>query len=408
VNLTIAIEPSASVTSGTSTNVTGFGCISYNSLLECILYRDNVNVTNPEISSLGIGTYYYAYNTTGNENYSSANATAILSVTSPGPGPGPGPCSDRIWTCGNWTNCSSEGEQERECISNCDRTRTETQECECNSHWNCTEWGRCINGTKYRTCEDLRHCRVVKNQPELETHCEMKPEECKPHYECLNWSECNYQDKVGDILKGEISLTGYKERLCVDTHECKENITEYMNCTSGIELEFVKEIVCKENILIALNKKTRVPIMAVNLDSWEANLLDVSYIQSNATYCPTCYDEVKDGNEQGIDCGGDCRPCEPESRFPISLMTWLLWALAVILLILLLKRSRDDDDLIAAIRALIKNGEMALRKEDRKRAMDNFRKIKWLYVQIENKDKKKKILKEMQKYYRKIKKFYEF
>jgi hypothetical protein len=85
----------------------------------------------------------------------------------------------------------------------------------------------------------------------------------------------------------------------------------------------------------------------------------------------------------------------------------MLWILAAILVVPILKISRSDDDLLEQIKALIKSGEQALAKEDRKKAANNFREMKWLYVQIESKRKKRAILKAIQKYHRKIRSFYE-
>lgn len=79
--LTINMLPSGSVTNGTQTNVSGNGCPNQ---LTCTLYRNGIAVPNSDVAKLGIGTYNYVFNTTGNENYSSVSASGVLNVYSSG------------------------------------------------------------------------------------------------------------------------------------------------------------------------------------------------------------------------------------------------------------------------------------------------------------------------------------
>lgn len=64
---------------GTAANVTGLGCPSQ---LTCNLYRNDTLVSNPDISTLSVGTYHYIYNTTGNANYTSDSVDFNLTVSS--------------------------------------------------------------------------------------------------------------------------------------------------------------------------------------------------------------------------------------------------------------------------------------------------------------------------------------
>lgn len=79
--LSILITPSSSVENGTQTNATASG---YPSQLACILYRDGLDVSNPDIQTFDVGTYNYVYNTTGNENYSAESVNKTLNVWKPG------------------------------------------------------------------------------------------------------------------------------------------------------------------------------------------------------------------------------------------------------------------------------------------------------------------------------------
>ena len=59
------------------TNISGAGCPSQ---LTCTLYRNNVNVTSPDVNLFAVGNYTYVYNTTGNANYTTASTTNNLTV----------------------------------------------------------------------------------------------------------------------------------------------------------------------------------------------------------------------------------------------------------------------------------------------------------------------------------------
>ena len=88
-NLSIAISPSTTVTYGNGVTATGSGCGVYLSQISCTLYRGNSNLTNPESATLSVGTYIYAFTTTGNQNFSSgvaANVTVTVQEAAGGGG----------------------------------------------------------------------------------------------------------------------------------------------------------------------------------------------------------------------------------------------------------------------------------------------------------------------------------
>ncbi len=68
---------------------------------------------------------------------------------------------------------------------------------------------------------------------------------CTPRWQCRDWSEC--------------SINGTQFKICFDLNGCSEHYTKhfYRNCT----------------------------------------------------YIPTCFDGVQNGDEEGVDCGGHCKPC---------------------------------------------------------------------------------------------------
>jgi hypothetical protein len=75
--LSLQMDPSNSVTYGTSSVVTGSGCPVG---LICVLQRNSAGVSNPDVSVLNAGIYSYTYSTSGNINYEAKSVQATLTV----------------------------------------------------------------------------------------------------------------------------------------------------------------------------------------------------------------------------------------------------------------------------------------------------------------------------------------
>jgi lysophospholipase L1-like esterase len=73
----LSISGTSPITYGDTGDVEGDGCPGD---LNCTLYRNGTNVSNPDATILSAGTYNYIYNTTGNENYTSDSDSFELLV----------------------------------------------------------------------------------------------------------------------------------------------------------------------------------------------------------------------------------------------------------------------------------------------------------------------------------------
>jgi hypothetical protein len=76
-SLNLTLTPSISETYGTETTASASGCPVG---LTCNLYRNDTEVTSPDVATLAAGTYNYTYNTTGNTNYTTASISVILTI----------------------------------------------------------------------------------------------------------------------------------------------------------------------------------------------------------------------------------------------------------------------------------------------------------------------------------------
>ena len=76
--LNITYAPSNPLGYPTSSTANGTGCPAQ---INCTLYRNGTQVSNPDTQTLGAGLYTYVYNTSGGQNYSAATIMSVLNVT---------------------------------------------------------------------------------------------------------------------------------------------------------------------------------------------------------------------------------------------------------------------------------------------------------------------------------------
>jgi hypothetical protein len=179
----------------------------------------------------------------------------------------------------------------------------------CTPTYDCADWGECTDGIQIRKCAEMS-CGLA---PLIERKlCGENKNECKVKYSCTTWSSCTYLDKTNDILNNNINFKGYQERACIDENECVEGFAEQKSCEDIYKVKFVQIEQCGTPFLLALDAGSSKEVSQINLDSWRSQRLDIAFIQSNFSYCPSCYNGFRDQNEEGIDCGGDCKSCTTE------------------------------------------------------------------------------------------------
>ncbi len=99
--------------------------------------------------------------------------------------------SNENWECEEWSECSPDGMQFRDCVQRNSEglvTSKESQECTyaapavtdgstCTEIWECTEWSECIDGIQTRTCTDINGCTTEFDKPLESQECEIVVEE---------------------------------------------------------------------------------------------------------------------------------------------------------------------------------------------------------------------------------------
>ncbi|MBU0467283.1 MAG: hypothetical protein KJ718_00610 [Nanoarchaeota archaeon] len=196
---------------------------------------------------------------------------------------------------------------------------------DCFPQYECTSWSACEDGLQSRTCEDKKCGRreIVER-----SFCD-KPG-CKPKLECDKWGPCIYTEKTDSFIKGKVSFGGYRNRVCEDANSCVERFIQEGTCKESYNLELTEITECNENFLAVIDPTSQRKIARINLDSWKLKKLDLSFVQGEKEYCPSCYNVVKDSGEEKIDCGGDCRPCKKEQMFLLLISIISLWSLSAL------------------------------------------------------------------------------
>lgn len=245
----------------------------------------------------------------------------------------------------------------------------------CTPNYVCPDWGKCENGIQTRNCIDTA-CNLP---PNVERRlCSSDSLGCKVEYSCSAWSQCSYTDKTEDILTSNIRFAGYEERACTDVNKCVDNFIERRACADTFKVKFVKVEQCGKPYLIALDQDSQRGVGEIDLDAWKHERLDISFIQSNFSYCPTCYNGAQDSDEEGIDCGGSCKACVDENGITNQIvLVASSWFISLLIFSSFIFSSFFDKK--TRIRYLIYKAYKALDEKDKPVLLSTVKKLKEHY-----------------------------
>ena len=141
---------------------------------------------------------------------------------------------------------------------------------------------------------------------------------CKPNWKCTAWSPCTFGN--------------FTFRRCIDYDGCDpKNYEHYMfeNCT------YIRDINCTENwdcnawSTCKDNLHTRLCLDLKNCGTNRTKPLETE----NCSPIASCFNGIQDGNETGVDCGGQCGACrnveQPTKVGALSLITVIVGALTI-------------------------------------------------------------------------------
>jgi|GEM_PF-2890447 len=142
---------------------------------------------------------------------------------------------------------------------------------------------------------------------------------CRPNWKCSAWSPCN--------------MGNFTYRRCLDYSGCSENYEHYIfdNCTYTVDNKCAEDWECNDWSACENNIHTR---MCLDMKTCGTN--NTRPLELESCNLTSCFDGLQDGNETGIDCGGECGACkniESPSRTRNILMITLLSGTLIITLI---------------------------------------------------------------------------
>jgi len=270
---------------------------------------------------------------------------------------------DGEWVCADWGGCT-DGNQTRACTSNnslnCTSPVTEFQSCllVCEENWTCADWGGCTDGNQTRVCEDVNVCGTEDNKPELLQSC---TDECAEDWNCTEWTECADSSQTRtctdsascgtNISKPEESqsctveipctedwscpswdtiecISEVKTRTCEDTNSCgttdnKPSVskdcsaeTSSTETASTAEDSSITSSVTEE--ITSCSPDWQCGGWSECADSSQTRTCEDTNVCGTEEGKPglsqsceivieeTCFDEIQNQDEEGVDCGGVC------------------------------------------------------------------------------------------------------
>jgi len=162
---------------------------------------------------------------------------------------------------------------------------------------------------------------------------------CEEKWGCLEWMQCQnlvnlsesgWASKKTELLIKERcanfswqeEFCGFQQRICQDFKHCNTEKTK-----PGVirECYYTENPTCKDNIKNCHGGSCEV-------------LVDCG---GPCIACPTCDDKIKNQNEEGIDCGGVCKPCVENPLAPRLIRSVIIYSLFLLLLLILFLVARQ-------------------------------------------------------------------
>jgi hypothetical protein len=202
-------------------------------------------------------------------------------------------------------------------------------EAACSPNYVCDDWSACQQGLKTRVCTDTQ---CEKKDVTERSFCADK---CTPNVQCDKWGPCIYTEKTDSVINGEIGFGGYHTRACRDLNKCIASFLQEGPCEENYKLQLSPAVLCGQKILAVIDPASDRKIANIDLEGWEKEgKFNLAFVQGDKKYCPSCYNAIKDSDEESIDCGGSCRSCRVETRFLSYLTITFLWIGSLIFIFL--------------------------------------------------------------------------
>jgi uncharacterized delta-60 repeat protein len=255
------------------------------------------------------------------ENYSKSKTSNELRLLYPSTSGGRGACISS-WTCRSPGDCvNRQAEVICNDVSNCLTSSNLPSGCALTSAGQCKKIIRC------EAKENIT--QTLPEVPELE---KITKEACTPVFECGEWGECRVDYNIENLIEEDyVELQGVRTRVCTDTRGCISYPVEFEeNCSVTVPVVFNETEWGNESYVFVYDEETGQVVARLKPGS-----LYLTFTPTSLGYYDYCFDEQKNYDEEGIDCGGSCPACSKEYKDNFFIMKLGLEVFLAFLLIFL-------------------------------------------------------------------------
>jgi len=162
-----------------------------------------------------------------------------------------------------------------------------------------------------------------------------KRDDCDSDFECGEWSECDLDYNIFNLIS-EKDVKGIQTRTCKDKNKCVQDYIDSKLCSLKEEIVVEKTLWCNQEYI---DIKSISGNVIARLRKTEGDYLNVNLNLIGEGYCAYCYDSIQNYDEEGVDCGGSCKPClesreSPKIKIPYNIILFLIVIIALSILIL--------------------------------------------------------------------------
>ncbi len=158
---------------------------------------------------------------------------------------------------------------------------------------------------------------------------------CKPNFVCSDWGKCQAVYDV-ESLTTERLVSSLQYRYCKDYSKCISDFVDSKKCITKVPIT-TRKIQIGEKEYMEVYDKDKLLISRLALIEEDYDKLDIQILFDESAYPPYCYDNIKNFDEDDIDCvyeqDGVCPSCK--QKFYALKGNYLLMLIILISLIIL-------------------------------------------------------------------------
>jgi hypothetical protein len=158
---------------------------------------------------------------------------------------------------------------------------------------------------------------------------------CTPNFKCDEWSDCNAVYNLDKIIQGGdegVLLDGEQTRVCKDSKKCAFDKIERQTCDTKVPVIAKKVEQCFDDYIDIYDTNGTL-ISRLKLINGTYQQLTIQMLFESIGYCPYCYDDIKNYDEDEVDCVYDGKSCPVcGSGLPVSRTNYLWWIIFGVLI----------------------------------------------------------------------------